>query len=104
MSTIKSSLSIRRERRCAACVGWRGEPLGRREVGKGDEIIEGKRKRAGIRSRFRKVCLYKHKQQTTIQKPIAPEASSGGRVWADMTEGFHLEVTHHLDETCDDLT
>ena len=35
------------------------------------------------------------KQQTTIRKPIecAPEASSGGREWAEMTEGFHLEVT-----------
>ena len=36
-----------------------------------------------------------HKQQTTIRKPIecAPEASSGGREWADMTEGFHLDAT-----------
>ena len=36
-----------------------------------------------------------HKQQTTIRKPIecAPEASSGGREWAEMTEGFHLEAT-----------
>ena len=36
-----------------------------------------------------------HKQQTTIRQPIecAPEASSGGREWAEMTEGFHLEVT-----------
>ena len=25
----------------------------------------------------------------------APEASSGGREWAEMTEGFHLEVTRH---------
>ena len=35
------------------------------------------------------------KQQTTIRKPIecAPKASSGGREWAEMTEGFHLEVT-----------
>jgi hypothetical protein len=33
-----------------------------------------------------------HKQQTTIRKPIecAPAASSGGREWAEMTEGFHL--------------
>ena len=32
------------------------------------------------------------KQQTTIRKPIecAPEASSGGREWAEMTGGFHL--------------
>ena len=38
-----------------------------------------------------------HKQQTTIRKPIecAPEASSGGREWAEMTEGFHLEATRH---------
>ena len=38
-----------------------------------------------------------HKQQTTIRKPIecAPEASSGGRGWAELTEGFHLEVTRH---------
>ena len=36
-----------------------------------------------------------HKQQTTVRKPIecAPEASSGGREWAEMTEGFHLEAT-----------
>ena len=36
-----------------------------------------------------------HKQQTTIRKPIecAPEASSGGREWAEMTKGFHLEAT-----------
>ena len=36
-----------------------------------------------------------HKQQTTIRKPIkcAPEASSGGREWAEMTEGFHLVAT-----------
>ena len=36
-----------------------------------------------------------HKQQTTIRKPIecAPEASSGGREWAEMTEGVHLEAT-----------
>ena len=35
------------------------------------------------------------KQQTTIRKPIecAQEASSGGREWAEMTEGFHLEAT-----------
>ena len=26
----------------------------------------------------------------------APEASSGGREWAEMTEGFHLEATRHL--------
>ena len=34
------------------------------------------------------------KQQTTIRKPIecAQEASSGGREWAEMTEGFHLCV------------
>ena len=25
----------------------------------------------------------------------APEASSGGREWAEMTEGFHLEATRH---------
>ena len=33
-------------------------------------------------------------QQTTIRKAIecAPEASSGGREWAEMTEGFHLET------------
>ena len=39
--------------------------------------------------------VYTFKQQTTIRKPIecAPEASSGGREWAEMTEGFHLEVT-----------
>ena len=38
-----------------------------------------------------------HKQQTTIRKPIgcAPEASSGGREWAEMTEGYHLEATRH---------
>ena len=38
-----------------------------------------------------------HKQQTTIRKPIecAPEASRGGREWAEMTEGVHLEVTRH---------
>ena len=38
-----------------------------------------------------------HKQQTTIRKPIecAPEASSGGREWAEMTEGFHIEATRH---------
>ena len=38
-----------------------------------------------------------HKQQTTIRKPIecAPEASSGGREWAEMTEGFHLKATRH---------
>ena len=31
-----------------------------------------------------------HKQQTTIRKPIecAPEASSGGREWAEMTGGL----------------
>ena len=36
-----------------------------------------------------------HKQQTTVRKPIecAPEASSGGREWAEMTKGFHLEAT-----------
>ena len=36
-----------------------------------------------------------HKQQTTIRQPIecAPEASSGGREWAEMTKGFHLEAT-----------
>ena len=39
-----------------------------------------------------------HKQQTTIRKPIEcdPEASSGGREWAEMTEGFHLEATLDL--------
>ena len=39
----------------------------------------------------------RRKQQTFIQKPIecAPKASSGGREWAEMTEGFHLEVTRH---------
>ena len=38
-----------------------------------------------------------HKQQTTIRKPIecAPVASRGGREWAEMTEGVHLEVTRH---------
>ena len=38
-----------------------------------------------------------HKQQTTIRKPIecAPEANSGGREWAEMTGGFHLEATRH---------
>jgi len=38
-----------------------------------------------------------HKQQTTRRKPIecAPEASRGGREWAEMTEGVHLEVTRH---------
>ena len=38
-----------------------------------------------------------HKQQTTIRKPIecAPEASSGGREWAEMTGGVHLEATRH---------
>ena len=38
-----------------------------------------------------------HKQQTTIRKPIecAPEASSGGREWAEMTGGGHLEATRH---------
>ena len=38
-----------------------------------------------------------HKQQTTIRKPIecAPEASRGGREWAEMTEG---------DPSRDDLT
>jgi len=39
-----------------------------------------------------------HKQKsTTIRKPIecAPEASRGGREWAEMTEGVHLEVTRH---------
>ena len=38
-----------------------------------------------------------HKQQTTIRQPIecAPEASSGGREWAEMTKGFHLEATRH---------
>ena len=37
--------------------------------------------------------VYTYKQQTTIRKPIefAPEASSGGREWAEMTEGFHLD-------------
>ena len=32
---------------------------------------------------------------STIRKPIecAPAASSGGWEWAEMTEGFHLEVT-----------
>ena len=43
------------------------------------------------------LCAYKsiHKQQTTIRQPIecAPEASSGVREWAEMTEGFHLEAT-----------
>ena len=36
-------------------------------------------------------------EQTTIRKPIecAPEASSGGREWAEMTEGFRLEATRH---------
>ena len=31
---------------------------------------------------------YIHKQQTTIRQPIecAPEASRGGREWAEMTE------------------
>jgi hypothetical protein len=35
-----------------------------------------------------------HKQQTTIRKPIecAPEASRGGREWAEMAEGIHNEV------------
>ena len=39
----------------------------------------------------------RHKQQTTIRQPIecAPEASSGGREWAEMTKGFHLEATRH---------
>ena len=34
-------------------------------------------------------------RQTTLRKPIecAPEASSGGREWAEMTGGFHLEAT-----------
>ena len=43
-----------------------------------------------------------HKQQTTIRKPIecAPEASRGGREWAEMTEGFHLEVTRHTGSRC----
>ena len=47
-----------------------------------------------------------HKQQTTIRKPIecAPEASNGGREWAEMTGGFHLEVTRHKVLTCVDLT
>ena len=36
-----------------------------------------------------------HNPQTTRRQPIecAPEASSGGREWAEMTEGFHLEAT-----------
>ena len=44
------------------------------------------------------VCVKSiHKQQTTIRKPIecAPEASSGGRAWAEMTKGFQLEATRH---------
>jgi hypothetical protein len=34
-----------------------------------------------------------HKQQTTVRKPIecAPEASSGGREWAEMTEALPPE-------------
>ena len=34
-------------------------------------------------------------EQTSIWQPIecAPEASSGGREWAEMTEGVHLEAT-----------
>ena len=36
-----------------------------------------------------------HKHQTTKRKPIecAPEASSGGREWAEMTGGVHIEAT-----------
>jgi hypothetical protein len=26
-------------------------------------------------------------------KPYAPEASSGGRLWAEMTKGFHLDLS-----------
>ena len=69
----------------------------------GSEPREPSRRRRRPHSQMRKAGLticYRsrksiHKQQTTIRQPIecAPEASSGGREWAEMTEGFHLEAT-----------
>jgi hypothetical protein len=46
-----------------------------------------------VSSQVKSTCI--HKQQTTIRKPIecAPEASRGGREWAEMAEGVHNEVT-----------
>ena len=44
----------RRERRCAACVVWRGEPLGGQRDRMGDEMIEGRSmQKCGFRSCIR---------------------------------------------------
>ena len=49
-------------------------------------------------------CLYinnrpQPKEEPLLVEPLsiecAPEASCGGREWAEMTEGIHLEVTRH---------
>ena len=51
--------------------------------------------RADLTFSFFPLSCQVYKQQTTKRQPIecAPEASRGGREWAEMTERFHLQAT-----------